>query len=91
MTRASRYFVEALHRHQLNGGPSLRVVGVERHAIAEIVQSNGERRGRRPLLLVHRLARRTRLGRGARDVEEEEHGEIPPAAKALDVDRLVRR
>ena len=58
--------VEPLHRHQVHRGPPLRVVGVERHAIAELVQSDGERGGRRALLLVHRLADRAGLGRRSR-------------------------
>ena len=69
----------------------MRAVGVERHAIADPVESGRERGGCRPLLLVHRSVQRSGLGSGSRDVEEDEHGEIAPATKAVDVDRLVGR
>ena len=55
------------------------------------MQRDGERGGRCPLVLVHRLAVGAGLGGGARDVEQHEHGEIAPPAQAVDVDRLVGR
>ena len=83
--------VEALHRHHLHGGAPLRVKGVQRHAIAEVVQRDGQRRGGRSLLLVHCLARRARFGDRARDIEQEKNGEVAPASKAVQIDRFVRR
>ena len=45
--------VEPLDRHHAHRAPTLRVVGVQRHAVAEIVQRDGQVGDRRALLLVH--------------------------------------
>ena len=55
--------VEALHGKQVHRGASLRLIGVQRHAITELVQRDGQRCGGRPLLFVHGLAESPCLSR----------------------------
>ena len=71
--------------------PTLGPERVQRDAVAEVVQRRGERRRRRPLVLVHGAARRCRLAGRARDVEQDQHRQVAPAPQALDVDAVVGR
>ena len=65
--------------------------GVQRHAVAEVVQRDGQRGGRRALVLVHGLAGGARLAGRAGDVEQDQHREVAAAAEAVDVDGFVGR
>ena len=62
---------------------------VQRHAITEFVKGDGQRGGRRALLLVHGVAEGARLGDRAGDIEQYEHRQITAAAQAVEVDGLV--
>lgn len=43
----------------------------------------------RSLLLMDRLADRAGLGNGARDVKQDQHGKVAPAAKGVEVNCLI--
>ena len=81
--------VEALHRHQVHRGAALRLECVQRHAITELVQCDGQRRGRRALLLVHGVAESACLGDRSGDIKQHEHRQIPATAQVVQVDGFV--
>ena len=53
--------VEPLDRHHVHRAPALRVIGVERDPVTQIVQCDGQVGDRRALLFVHRSAHRSGL------------------------------
>ena len=69
--------------------PALRVIGVERNPVTQVVQCNGEVGDRRTLLFVHRPPHRSGLRRRPRHIEKEQHRQVAPAPQAVEVHRLV--
>ena len=91
IAKASRLSSKRFTGQHVHGGAALRLVGVERHAVAELVQRHGQRRGRRALLLMHGLAESSCLRGGPGDIEQNEHREITPTPQAVQVDGFVGR
>ena len=89
MTARVEMVVESLDRHHAHRAPALRVVGVERDAVTEVVQCDGQVGDRRALLLVHRPPHRAGLSRRPRHVQQQQHRQVAPAPQAVQVHRLV--
>ena len=66
-------------------------IRVQRNAITELVQRDGQRRCRRALLLVHGLAESSCLRRRSGDIEQDEYRQITSTAQIVQVDGFVRR
>ena len=81
--------VESFDGHHAHRAPALRVVGVQRDSVTEVVQRHGEVGDGGTLLFVHRPPHRSGLGRRPRDVEQEQHRQVTPAPQAIEVHRLV--
>ena len=81
--------VKPLDGHHAHRAPALRVIGVKRDAVTQVVQRNGEVGDRRTLLFVHRPPHRSGLRRRPRHIEQEQHRQVPPAPQAVEVHRLV--
>ncbi len=81
--------VEPLDGHHVHCRSALRVVGVQRHPVPEVVQRNSEIGDRRPLLLVHGASDGPRLSRRSGDVEQQQDRKIAPPTQAVEIDRLV--
>jgi hypothetical protein len=81
--------VESFDGHYAHRAPPLRVIGVERDPVTQIVQCHSEIGGRRALLFVHRPSDRSGLRRRPRHIEQEQHRQVAPAPQAVEVYRLV--
>ncbi len=83
--------VEPLDPHDLHRRPTARVEREQRDPVAELVQRHGQRARGGALVVVHRPAGDAGLTGRARHVEQDEHGEVSPASKALHVEVVVVR
>ena len=81
--------VESLHREDVHGGAPLRAKSVKGHPIPHLVQRCREIGRSGQLVVVDDAAGRARLAGGTGDVQENEHGEVPPAPLALYVDGVI--
>ena len=82
--------VKSLHRVDVHSGAPLRAKSVEGDAVPDLVERCGEISRSGQLVVVDDAAGPARLASGTRDVQENEHGEVPPAPLALDIDVFVR-
>ena len=81
--------IKSFDGHHGHRAPALRVIGVQRNAVAQVVQRNRQVGDSRALLLVHRPAHRPGLRCRARYIQEQQHRQIAPAAQAVEVHRFV--
>ena len=73
----------------MHGGAPLRAKSVEGYSIPHLVQRCREVGRRGQLVVVDDATRAARLAGRTGDVEEDEHGEVPPTPLALYVDGVI--
>ena len=83
--------VKSLHRVDVHSGAPLGAKAVEGDAVSDLVERCGEIGSSGHLVVVDDAAGPARLASGTRDVQENEHGEVPSAPLTLDIDVFVRK
>jgi hypothetical protein len=83
--------VKSLHRVDVHSGAPLRAKSVEGDAVADLVERCGEISRSGHLVVVNDAAGPARLACRTRDVQENEHREVPPTPLALDINVFVRK
>ena len=81
--------VESLHREDVHGGAPLRAKSVEGDPIPHLVQRCREIARSGQLVVVDDATGAARLASGTGDVQQNEHGKVPPAPLALYVDGVI--